>query len=82
MSERPEGTSWPSRFERGKGMAIYWYNKASDLRGAAGLVWAGVEDEQASVTAKALGLGTGFSFRAACWPVYLILCGLAPRASA
>jgi hypothetical protein len=57
-------------------MGIYWYNKASDLRGAAGLVWAGMKDEQAAV-ARTLGLGKGFSFQVACWPVYLMLCGLA-----
>jgi hypothetical protein len=43
-------------------MAIYWYNKASDLRGAAGLVWVGMEDERASATATTLGLGKAFSF--------------------
>lgn len=56
---------------------MVWYNKASDLRGAAGLVWAGMEDEQTSNTAQELGLGAGFSFQVACWPVYLMLCGLA-----
>ena len=30
-----------SEYERRKSLSIYWYNKASDLRGAAGLVWAG-----------------------------------------
>lgn len=77
VSDRPDGIPWPSRYQRGKTMAIYWYNKASDLRGAAGLVWAGMEDDQPSTTATKLGLGVGFSFQVACWPVYLMLCGLA-----
>ena len=66
-----------SQYERRKSLSIYWYNKASDLRGAAGLVWAGMERDESAETAQWLGLGAGFSFRAACWPVYLMLCGLA-----
>jgi hypothetical protein len=56
---------------------MYWYNKASDLRGAAGLVWAGIVDEQPAAIATKLGVGKGFAFKVACWPVYLMLCGLA-----
>ncbi len=66
-----------TRYERSRSMPIYWYNKASDLRGAAGLVWAGMQDERGADVAGSLGLGRGFSFRAACGPVYLMLCGLA-----
>lgn len=77
MSNRSRGMPWPSRYERDKKTAMAWYNKASDLRGAAGLVWAGMEDEQSSIVATKLGLGAGFSFQVACWPVYLMLCGLA-----
>jgi HEPN domain-containing protein len=66
-----------SRYQRSESMGIYWYNKASDLRGAAGLVWAGIEDRLNPKTAVKLGLGKGFDFGVACWPVYLMLCGLA-----
>lgn len=67
----------PTPFERRKTLGMYWYNKACDLRGAAGLVWAGIKDEDPARTAQQLGLGKGFSFAAACWPVYQMLCGLA-----
>jgi hypothetical protein len=66
-----------TRFERSRTMPIYWYNKAADLRAAAGLVWDGMEDERGADVAVSLGLGRGFSFRAACRPVYRMLCGLA-----
>jgi HEPN domain len=66
-----------SLFERHKALSIYWYNKASDLHGSAALIWAGMDDSEGSGIAEKLGLGRGFSFRAACWPVYEMLCGLA-----
>jgi hypothetical protein len=66
-----------TQYERRKTLSIYWYNKASDLFGAAGLVWAGMERDESADAAEWLGLGAGFSFRAACWPVYQMLCGLA-----
>lgn len=77
MTNSIDRMPWMSRYQRSKSMGMYWYNKASDLHGAAGLVWAGIEDDQASRTAVKLGLGKGFDFRVACWPVYLMLCGLA-----
>lgn len=72
-SRHPFAAPYQRRHERG----IYWYNKATDLRGAAGLVWAGIHDEKASAIAERLGLGSGFDFAAACWPVYYMLCGMA-----
>jgi hypothetical protein len=56
---------------------MYWYNKAEDLRAAAGLLWAGMGNEDGDAVAEDLGFGNGFSFRVACFPVYLMLCGLA-----
>ena len=56
---------------------MYWYNKASDLLGSAGAVWAAIQAKDDGVLAEKLGLGSGYSFRAACWPVYLMLCGMA-----
>lgn len=66
-----------TRYERQRELGIYWYNKATDLRGAAALVWAGITDKDPSRTARRLGLGAGYSFEVACWPVYVMLCGLA-----
>ena len=64
-------------FERRKRQSIYWHNKASDLRGSAGVLWAAMNDPKASETAQRLGLSPGFSFSIACWPVYQMLCGMA-----
>lgn len=69
--------AWLTPYERRRTLGIYWYNKASDLRGAAGLIWSGMEAKESSATAEVLGLGSGFSFRVACWPVYQMLCGMA-----
>jgi hypothetical protein len=77
LTDPSDQMPWLSRYERSKSLGMYWYNKASDLHGTAGLVWAGMEDDQAPSTAVRLGLGKGFDFRVACWPVYLMLCGLA-----
>lgn len=64
-------------FERRKTLAVYWHNKASDLRGSAGAVWAVMHAPDAASTAETLGFPPGFSFGAACRPVYLMLCGMA-----
>jgi hypothetical protein len=56
---------------------VYWYNKASDLRGSAGAIWSAMHEPNALENAEHLGLGKGFSFSIAGWPVYLMLCGMA-----
>jgi len=63
-------------FEKRKELAIYWYNKASDLRGSAGALWASMDDPRSNEIVEQLGLGTGFSMKAATSPVYLMLCGM------
>ena len=77
MSDQSDRIHGSSRFHRTKTTPMYWYNKATDLRGAAGLVWTGMEEAEPSAISTKLGLGSGFAFRVACWPVYLMLCGLA-----
>src|SRR5690348_14494078 len=64
-------------FERRKKLPVYWYNKASDLHGSAGALWASMHAPDAGATAERLGLGQGFSFLVACFPVYHMLCGMA-----
>jgi hypothetical protein len=64
-------------FDRRKNLSIYWYNKASDLRGSAGALWATMHDQNQSQVAEELGFWRGFSFSVACWPVYQMLCGMA-----
>ena len=64
-------------FDQHKQLSVYWYNKASDLHGSAGALWASMHAPDAGITAEQLGLGRGFSFGAACFPVYTMLCGMA-----
>jgi hypothetical protein len=64
-------------FDRRKTLAVYWHNKACDLRGSAGVLWESMHAPDASARAEKLGLGQGFSFAVACWPVYQMLCGMA-----
>jgi len=63
-------------FERRKKLAIYWHNKASDLRGAAGALWACMDDSRSNEIVEELGLGSGFSMKVATPPVYTMLCGM------
>jgi HEPN domain len=64
-------------FERRKKLSIYWHNKASDLRGSAGALWASMHDPDAYAVAEELGFVQGFSFSVACFPIYHMLCGMA-----
>lgn len=63
-------------YERRKKIAIYWYNKASDLRGSAGALWASMDEARSNAIVKELGLGTGFNMKVATPPVYAMLCGM------
>lgn len=53
----------------------HWLNRASDLRASAGALWHSMGPQDAAI-AKALGYGSGYSMKVACWPVYHMLCGL------
>jgi hypothetical protein len=64
-------------YERKKSQAAYWYNKASDLRGAAGAIWASMREPEFAAVPERLGLDRSFSFSVACGSSYLMLCGLA-----
>ena len=63
-------------FERRKNLAIYWYNKSSDLRGAAGALWVSMDVANSKEIVEKLGLGKGFSMKVATAPVYGMLCGM------
>lgn len=64
-------------YKRRKELSIYWYNKASDLRGSAGALWASMDDAKSTEIAEKLGLENGFSIKIAAYPVYKMLCGMA-----
>lgn len=51
----------------------HWFNRASDLRASAHVLWLVMESKKIQGD---LGYGGGFSLPVACYPVYHILCGL------
>lgn len=55
----------------------HWYNRAADLRAAAGAAWYAMENDGQKRIANSLGLGDHYDMSVACWPVYHMLCGLA-----
>ncbi|GHS81483.1 hypothetical protein PAGU2196_23170 [Pseudomonas sp. PAGU 2196] len=55
----------------------HWYNRARDLRAAAGAVWYAMRSENDRCVAESLGMGFGYSMGVACYPVYHMLCGQA-----
>lgn len=63
-------------YERRKKLAIYWCNKAFDLRGAAAALWASMDDSRSSEIIEELGLGTSYSIKVATSSVYAMLCGM------
>ena len=65
------------RFERDRDLCISWYNKASDLLGAAGAVWLAQDEEYSRTAVARLGLVSNYSMKAAVGPVYRMLCGMA-----
>jgi hypothetical protein len=64
------------RYEREESLSIYWFNRANDLRGAAGAVWFAMQNEGDQIH-DLLGLEGGYCFSVACPSVFRMLCGLA-----
>lgn len=60
-----------------KQLSIYWFNKSSDLRGAAAAVWVSMDADVGKLVVERAQLGEGFSVNAAVYPVYAMLCGMA-----
>lgn len=52
----------------------HWFNRASDLRASAHVLWLSMESKEIQ---QKMGYGGGFSLGVACYPVYQMLCGLA-----
>lgn len=52
----------------------YWFNRASDLRASAHVLWLSMDSKDLQ---QRMGYGGGFSLEVACGPVYFMLCGLA-----
>ena len=65
------------RYEREKTGPLNWYNKAADLRAAAGVLWASFDEKRSAKSVDELGLGQGFSIRVGTVDVYLMLFGMA-----
>ena len=63
------------RYERESKLSIYWFNRANDLRGAAGAVWFAIEAEPDGIR-DFLEMEAGYSFAIATPPVFRMLCGL------
>ena len=65
------------RYEEEKRLSICWFNRANDLRGAAGAVWFAMENESNSDQVRSLlGMESHYRFSAACPFVFWMLCGL------
>lgn len=77
LYEPEEDDRYKTQYERQKSQAVYWYNKASDLRGSAGAIWASMCEPEFAAVPERLGLGRSFSFTVACGSVYRMLCGMA-----
>lgn len=65
------------RFKSQRDIAIYWFNKASDLRGSAAALWVSQADEISDVVVARCDLGASFRLDAAVPAVYRMLAGMA-----
>jgi len=64
-----------STYEQRKQESVYWFSKASDLRGGAAVLWTSINSTSREITAD-LGLGSGFRMDVALPLVYRMLCGM------
>lgn len=64
------------RYEREESLSIYWFNRANDLRGAAGAVWFAIQSGNKSQIHNLLGMEANYSFSIACPSIFRMLCGL------
>ncbi len=65
-----------NQFEKRNEVAIYWFNKSSDLRGSAADLWTSQEEKQSESIVQKCGLGQGFIMAAAVGSVFWMLCGM------
>ncbi len=62
-------------YEQRKRDSAYWFSKASDLQGAAAVLWASLSSESREIAIQ-LGLGEGFRMSVALPSVYRMVCGM------
>jgi hypothetical protein len=65
-----------SDFSRRKRLSICWFNKASDLHGAAAAIWFSMDDTRSKEIVEELGLDPAYRMSAAVRSVYSMLCGM------
>ena len=70
-------TNNDERYNTYEETAQYWHNKASDLRGSAGVLWLSMKNEIPEENIEKLKLGKWFDMKIATPPVYRMLCGMA-----
>lgn len=56
---------------------MYWQNKSQDLFASARVLWVGMKADKFSEIRKKLEFHESFDFSCACFPVYMMVCGLA-----
>ncbi len=66
----------PGSFEWKRDIAIYWYNKSSDLRGSAAALWVSRSEEMSDAIVAACDLGTSYHMSAAVPAVFKMLAGM------
>jgi hypothetical protein len=64
------------QFEKRSELAIYWFNKSSDLRGSAAALWTSQDGERSDAIVQECRLGQGFIMAAAVGSVFWMLCGM------
>ncbi|MEI8376079.1 MAG: hypothetical protein WCJ35_24940 [Planctomycetota bacterium] len=64
-----------TRYDEEKRESICWFSKASDLRGAAAVLWASMNSDSRKIAIE-LGLGKGFDMSVALPRVYRMVCGM------
>jgi hypothetical protein len=62
-------------FNTRKSAPLWWFNKSSDLRASAGILWLEIDSKKSDEAVNWL-LGSEFNISAAIWPVYKMLCGM------
>ncbi len=63
-------------YKEHKETSIYWYNKSSDLRGSAGILWISMEEKISTESVELLDFNKDFNVGVATPPVYRMLCGM------
>jgi len=65
-----DGRAHPER------VPLYWFNKSTDLKSAAGAVWFCIQHSVEYDIPESLGLSAGYDMRVGTYRVYAMLCGM------